>query len=160
VRLRLFAAVIALCLTAFAPAPFERPARQRADDGLARLQGSWKVTEFGRPDVREGALPWLKVRVKGARWTFLYQRGDAYVPSTTYVLKLAPRAAPQTIDLVHDDGQGLVTLKGIYKVEGNTVTIVYVVISRVRNQLPRPEERPASFDNLPDHVERIIMRRE
>src|SRR5947207_3139453 len=70
-------ALIALSsLTAFAPAPFPKPARRDADAAfsVAQLQGKWKITAFATYDANGRKMESTLVdgvRVEGAVWTFL-----------------------------------------------------------------------------------------
>ena len=52
--------LIAASLLAFAPAPFPRPERKRADEG-ALSQGTYELTGYRRADRNELARSWCRV---------------------------------------------------------------------------------------------------
>src|SRR5437016_5032376 len=128
--LRLIVAVAAVAgLTAFSPAPFPKAERKRSVDDAVLLQGTYKVNDYGRPNMNARLAirrsP-MKIRIRGNQFSFMYQSGNDYVPSTTYTIKLHQASMPRQIDMTYDSGDYTVTMKGIYKIEGKKVTIAYV----------------------------------
>src|SRR4051794_9672990 len=75
------------------PAPLPRNERRRTADDAVLLQGTYKVLDYGRPNLN-GRLAVrrnnMKVRISGTQFQFLYQNGNSYLPSTTYEMKLMP----------------------------------------------------------------------
>jgi len=165
--LRLVVAVAAVAgLTAFSPAPFPKAERKRSVDDAVRLQGTYKVIDYGRPNLARMAIrrsP-MKVRIQGDQFSFMYQSGNDYVPSTTYAIKLHQSSMPRQLDMTYNSGDYTITMKGIYKIEGKKVTIAYVSTFVGRGGgfggAPNAPERPTSFDDLPPNAMLLTMERE
>jgi uncharacterized protein (TIGR03067 family) len=113
--------------------------REPGDD-LARLQGVWKVSTYGR-DTQ------AIIRIEGDRWT--YSAGG--MEGHSYRLTLRPGTSPKEIDLVllDDTGQPVefthgarkgspVSLRGVYSIEDETVRAVLA---------PGVEPRPTAIDS-------------
>jgi uncharacterized protein (TIGR03067 family) len=118
----LLLALAALCL-AFAPAPLPR-AKRTSTNGLApSIEGRWLI---------EG--PRL-LEISATNWTLDPDRA----PGPSYRLSTDRAAYPPTFDLfgVHTGGDGQPQWLGIYKIEGDTLTICY---NRAENG------RPITFD--------------
>ena len=90
--------------------------------GAESLEGKWEVTaqtvdgKMSEPEELKNVF----AVVKGEKVTFLYkdkERGTA-------TQKLDPKKSPKQVDVTYEDGplKGT-TLKGIYKLEGDTLTI-------------------------------------
>jgi len=163
--LRVLVALIFFAAAAgFSPAPFPKSNRKPATDDLVLMQGTYKVLDYGRPNMNRGGFglqrQQMKVRISGNQFAFLYHNGAEYVASTTYEMKLTPKAAPKLLDMTYSAGDYTVVMKGIYKIEGNKVTLAYVstYTGRIR-QLQEPE-RPTSFDNLPPAGLLMVLERE
>jgi len=88
-------------LTAFSPAPFPKADRKRSADDAVLLQGTYVVSDYGRPNMGGRAIrrsP-MKIRIQGKQFAFMYQNGNDYVPSTTYEMKLHQTSMPKTVDI-------------------------------------------------------------
>jgi len=153
-----------------APAPTERKDRRRGPEDIALMHGTWKLVEQGRPGmnanvarlaIRRGDFQ-TKIRIEGDKFQYLYFNGQDYTPSTTYDLKLQPRSAPKAIDLSYTSGDYTVTLKGIYKLDGNKLTLLYVqnYVSKLKNVRGTEQERPTSFDNPSGTAMQMVLERE
>jgi uncharacterized protein (TIGR03067 family) len=135
----LLALTAILGLTAFAPAPFEKPDKKATSP--RELQGTWSVVSVDRG----GGVKTLprnaraKVRIDKDTWTFLTTIRDR-ARETRYFLVLDPKKNPKQFDLKRQ-ADGPVTLRGIYHLEGDTLKVVYA------NPL-RDTARPASFSSL------------
>ena len=151
--------------TAFSPAPLPKTERRRATDDAVLLQGTYKVLDYGRPNVNVNGRLMLrrtnmKVRISGKQFQFLNQSGNDYVPSTTYEMKLSQRSSPKVLDMTYKGGDYTATMKGIYKIEGSKVTVAFVTsYTGVVKQIQEPE-RPTSFDNLPPSAMLMVLQRE
>lgn len=152
---RLFvAAAVVAGLTAFSPAPFPRADRKKAVDDNFALQGDYKVAEQGRPNLGGRIaiirrVP-MKVRIQNGKFAYLYHNGNDYQPSTTYDLKLNQSGSPRQIDMSYSTGDYTVTMKGIYKLEGTKLTILYVnsiTGARINAPVMEGQERPTSFES-------------
>jgi len=156
-------------LVVAAPAPSEKKDRKRGPEDIALMVGTWKMVEQGRPGMnlqlaairRRGDLQ-TKIRIEGDKFQYLYFNGQDYQPSTTYDLKLQPRSSPKAIDLTYTSGDYTVTLKGIYKIESNKLTLLYVqnYESKLKNVRNAEQERPTSFDNAPPNAYQMVLERE
>ena len=166
--LRVFAAIAVVAgLTAFSPAPFPKHQRKAAVDDSVLLQGTYKVIDYGRPNLNGARLAIrraeMKVQIRGNQWSFLYSNGNGFSPSTTYEMKLMPKAAPKMIDMTYKVANDYtLTMKGIYKIEGKKVTLAYVnAYSGARfGNMQAEAERPTSFGNLTGNAMLITMERE
>ena len=152
---RLFvAAAVVAGLTAFSPAPFPRVDRKKAIDDNLLIQGTYKLVEQGRPNLGGGRIAFIrrvpmKVQIQNGKFVYLQDVGNDFRPTTTYDMKLNTSGAPRQIDMSYNTGDYTVTMKGIYKIEGNKLTILYVnTITGARINMPAMEgmERPTSFD--------------
>ena len=129
---------------AFAPAPvYREPPKQKAPDVYALMQGVW---EFEQQNVNLGRGRGLmirrmqqKIRVQGTSWAYIFDNGGMEIESTKYEIALDPKAIPATLDLKQPNqnimlgGGGFggaimeqIAMKGIVKVEGDTLTFCYV----------------------------------
>jgi uncharacterized protein (TIGR03067 family) len=100
--LPLLAALAVLCL-AFAPAPLPRPDRGKA----AGIEGEW-----------EGSS---RLLITASRW--VYSPGTP--AAVEYELRHDPSASPATYELAGVGRYTGLTFRGIYKLEGDTLTTCY-----------------------------------
>jgi uncharacterized protein (TIGR03067 family) len=116
---RLLPLLVLLCL-AFAPAPL--PKRDRQSKGMLALVGVWDNKGGDR-------IEFTPTHMKSIRY-----------PRIQYHLRVDPTANPKTYDLIGVVGTGAegMSWKGIYKVEGDTLT---------RHYRPANNGRPASFED-------------
>jgi uncharacterized protein (TIGR03067 family) len=96
--------LLALLSLAFAPAPFAKAPRGKKPSAM---EGSW--TQVGDAGGR--------LLVSRGKF-MLYQNGTL----RAYDLRFDEKRTPATFDLLHDEEARLV---GIYKVEGDTLTVYY-----------------------------------
>jgi len=105
---------------------------QDAKKDLERFQGEWTMLTFeakGKklPDVKN-----VKLTIKGDRWTV--QFGEQTSPKMTF--KIDPSKDPKTIDFTIKSGDKDIVSRGIYKLEGDTLTVCRTV---------GDEDRPKEF---------------
>jgi len=114
--------LLALSSLAFAPAPLPKPKRQARQAGPS-MEGLWRRPHNGGT-----------VRITAATWTNNPEMGRA----PDFDVTTDPRASPATFDMSLHRAPNLYLL-GIYKVEGDTLTIHYRHANR---------GRPAAFDDM------------
>jgi uncharacterized protein (TIGR03067 family) len=163
--LRLIVAIaVVVAAAAFSPAPLPKTHRKPAVDDVVLLQGTYKVLEYGRPNLQaRGGFGGprrtnMKIRISGDKFAFLYQQGNDWMPSTTYEMKLNSKASPKTMDMSYNAGDYTVTLKGIYKIEGNKVTLLYNYAYSGR--INQDAERPTNFGSPPMTAMQMVLERE
>src|SRR5262245_7066551 len=129
------AAVLAL---GFAPAPLPKPVR--AD--RPNLTGEWQVVSWarqfgkGKGQLDTGAIyrvtDGLTVRIGSGRLEFARDGSRLY----HWTMSLHPAARPPRVDLI--DSRTNATTLGIYRLQGDTLTICY---------RGSREDRPTDFDS-------------
>ena len=111
---------------------------------LDKIQGRWDYVSVKR-NGKEFTADQLKGRYseyKGDKFT-VSQDGKAVQTST---FKLDPAKTPGQIDLMNDGPGEQPTVKGIYKIEGDTLTICWAIPAAGKD---RPTEfKPAAGLNL------------
>jgi len=152
-KIRISLALLALIglatLGTTAPAPvYREPPKSKVPDIYVAMQGVWEVDQNVNNAMmmrRGGAIRRVnqKIRIQDTSWTYLYNNGNgADVESTKYQIALDPKASPATLDLKQPNqnimlGGGFapagglvmmeqIAMKGIVKVEGDTMTFCYV----------------------------------
>jgi uncharacterized protein (TIGR03067 family) len=123
------------------------PAEDKKDPG--KLEGKWEPVSQ-TVDGKESDEDELKNRFavfKGGKLAFLFkgkERGTAAV-------KLDPGKSPKQIDITYEDGPAKgTTLKGIYKVEGDKLTICFGGFGK---------SRPAEFASKPGSGTILIVQK-
>jgi uncharacterized protein (TIGR03067 family) len=141
-------ALIALfALTAFAPAPFPKPQRERNEIDMKSFQGTWDVVsmEIVRQGGRRQRLrDWgvdakgtNGVRIEGDCWTFLPPTDDR----SDFRISIDSSTKPALIDGFPLPGDDRAGITGLIRREGNKVTVLYYAT--------HPDQRPKTFDNPP-----------
>lgn len=134
-RLIPFAAVLGLCLTVSARAD------EKADADLKALVGKWRVekSELGGKDITE-VLKVLKFEIsEGGK--YLAQHGENKDEGTFTV---DPSKSPKQMVVKGNGGPNKgKTIKAIYKLDGDTLTICY-------NFDADKGDYPAKFESKPD----------
>jgi uncharacterized protein (TIGR03067 family) len=128
-------AIIAVTVFAAASVGADPPKVDDAKADAAKLQGTWQVIAL---TDEMGPAPTKELK----EWTFQFN-GDKVTNSQSKDLKgrpvdytLDPAKSPKAIDM--NDG-GLV-IEGIYKVDGDALTLCLVTGSRNGKTAPRPPE--------------------
>jgi len=150
----LVALIVVLGATAFAPAPFPKPARRGDSNSISieSLQGDWKAVSFDTVAAGDQLNPiglWFQqVRIKGDRWSYLVN-GNEHL---SYRLVIGGDKRPAAIDYYEIQGNperpGMV---GIARREGNRVTILYYATG--------PESRPKAFKGMPSGWWLLVLER-
>ena len=127
----------ALALPWFAAAPV--PKADPVQEAKQAVQGEWKLAAYSREGQPEDAAEIAKATffVRGDRMEITF-RGDK--ESVTFALD--PNASPPAIDFTQNrkDDKPL-TIKGIYKLEKDRLTVCYV---------QEGSERPKEFASAPN----------
>jgi uncharacterized protein (TIGR03067 family) len=157
---RVIVSLVALaCLTAFAPAPFPSPRRNKhADDviSLETFSGRWRVASMKQCSADGNHRPYVwsvsHVRVKDGVWAFQYNNGGA---ETTYRLTIDNAKQPAHLDfwaVGGGGGQGQAPPGGgIIRRKGDVVEIIYVFGGN---------NRPVSFERPPAGQYLLTLQRE
>ncbi len=133
--------------SAFAPAPvYREPPKPKVPEIYTAMQGTWEINQNinNAMMMRRGiAMKRVQqqIRIQGTTWAYIYNNGGVEAESTKYEIVLDPKASPPTLDLKQSNqniwgGKGggpggmqqieQIAMKGIVKVEANTLTFCYV----------------------------------
>ena len=125
--------LLTTALTVSAPALKEKPKAAEADP-----TGDWEMestTVSGRPSVLSGRLVYSFT--KDGKWV-LSRDGKELATTLDRRVEFDARAAQPTIDLITNAANPTARLRGIYKIEGDTLTICG---TRAK------ADRPATFES-------------
>jgi uncharacterized protein (TIGR03067 family) len=118
---------------------------------LKKLQGVWRPVKLERAGqtVADGALPGARFVVAGN--ALLFKVGDQTLLDVRFALKPGP--TPAAIDLTSEAGTSReTTLCGIYRLEGNQLTLCW--------PLGADQRRPATFAEKGKDVATLTLERE
>jgi uncharacterized protein (TIGR03067 family) len=131
----------------FAPAPIPKENQRDPEVVLKRLQGTWAMPRYeqnGRTMISMGEA--YTIKIEKDQWTFFRsQRGGPLTKSTSYSLKLDPKAAPAQIDFVKGK---TFSLLGVYELKGDTLKIVFRVNTEGKRDRATDLANPAPNDYL------------
>jgi len=93
-----------------------------AERELEKLQGEWTMVSLEQRGVksRDEVVSRMKLTVKGDQWIVSRQGQDR---EQKYTIKIDPSQNPKTLDLTTNAGNNEFTSLGIYKLEGDTITL-------------------------------------
>ncbi len=140
--------LMATAITA-APAPvYREPPKPKVPEVYTAMQGTWEINQNvnnfrgrGGMMIQRGRQITQKIRIQGTTWAYIYNNGGVEAESTKYEIVLDPKASPPTLDLKQSNqnvvflggmpGGGIqqietIAMKGIVKVEGDSLTFCYV----------------------------------
>jgi uncharacterized protein (TIGR03067 family) len=120
---------------------------------LDRLQGEWTMVfleQRGRK-VRDEIVKQFKLTIKGDLWADTAARGQETAQTRT-VITIDPSEDPKTIDLTTKAGNDEFVLPGIYKLDGDTLTLC-------RAAAPGDVERPKGFRTTAEEGVLIVWKR-
>jgi uncharacterized protein (TIGR03067 family) len=138
--------------SAFAPAPvYREPPKPKVPEIYALMQGTWEIERNVNLNRRGVAIRrvFRQIRIKGDTWGTILNDNGTEIESTKYQIVFDPKANPATLDLKHTVRNGFngiavidrIMMKGIIKVEGDTLTFCYV------NGRTPNAERPTQFSD-------------
>ena len=113
-----------------------------AEEYLKKLQGEWVLVSFKKEgeDLPAKAIEATRLTVKGEQWLYKSDIGEW---STTF--KIDPSKTPKTIDMTIGTGKTARRQRGIYKIDGDTLTICRAA---GRGDEERPKEFPGDHKGL------------
>ena len=120
-------------------APGQEPKKDDAKKALESLQGNWtvvKVTKNGRIEPEENLKEAL-LKIEGDKYTV--REGKTEFAAT---LSIDPTTSPKSIELIFRDEGKTFTSKGIWMLEGDTLTLCVGA-----PEVPRPKEFRSERDS-------------
>ena len=131
--------VLATSALAFAPAPvFREPPKPKVPDIFAAIQGTWDYRGINTNNINanKGRRQSIRVRIRDNTWQYVYIMNGVEREGVKYEIVLDAKQNPPTLDLksvaranrpAPPGGRvGPFALKGIVKVEGDSLTLCYV----------------------------------
>ena len=133
--------LVAVLLTA-AAAPAQDTKKE-----LEKLQGEWTMVslESRGEKVPEETVKQYRLTIKGDQWTVSSDMG-----TNEATFKIDPSKDPKTIDLTFKRADEAIPSRGIYKLEGDTLTLCRTVGDR---------ERPKEFKTTADAGQLVVWKR-
>ena len=119
-----------------------RPQARCVKKEMAKFQGTWKFVSVKVDGMKmpDRAFTKATVVLKGDQWTVCEGKGCA----AKLTVRLDPTKKPKTIDLVDMDVEKERFIRGIYSLQGDTLTVCY-------HRDPEQEgDRPTEFATKPD----------
>ena len=141
-----------------APAPvYREPPKPKIPDVYALMQGTWEMDLNFNNLVRVGKAIRRsnnkQVRIQGTSWEYSINNNGVQIDSAQYQIVLDPKASPATLDLMGLAPDG--GMKGIVKVEGDTLTFCHVYDSQQNAE--RPKQFFAGTKVMPNGTQMMTM---
>ena len=131
----------------FAPAPIPKENYRNSEFVLKRLQGTWAMPRYeqnGRTMISNGEA--YTVKIEKDLWTFYRsQNGGPLTKSSSYTLKLDPKATPAEIDFISNPTYRLL---GIYELKGDSLKIAFRVNNGMNMDRVKSLTNPAANDYI------------
>ena len=116
-RIRVVLTVLSVMLPGFAPAPFPKPERQRADP--LDVTGTWEYERCENGGVVDpSARTHYRLEMTREKFVFVYQ-GDS---RTAYDMRLDPRASPPSFTWSQNNR---VQYVGSYRIQNGQLTMIF-----------------------------------
>jgi uncharacterized protein (TIGR03067 family) len=122
-----------------------------ADRELEKLQGEWTMVSLEQRGVktRDEVVGLMKLTVKGDQWIVSRQGQDR---EQKYTIRIDPSQNPKTLDLTNNAGNREFASLGIYKLEGDTITLC-------RTTETGDIDRPREFKTTPEEGILVVWKR-
>ena len=147
--------------SAFAPAPIPKP---KVPQIYTAMQGLWEFEQNVDENARRARLRTpLPLRIDGTSWAYIFNNNGVEIENSKYQIVLDPKASPATLDLELDQNvgsglkKGTVVMKGIVKVEGDTLTFCFV--NGQQKDAERPQQFYAGNRVRPNGVQMMTLKR-
>src|SRR5262245_14196730 len=144
-EVHMFARTVSLAfLLLLAAAVSAKDAKQEMD----KLQGEWKMASLeiqGKKSPEERVMQ-FRLTIKEDQWIVMGQDGN----ENKMTFKIDPSKEPKTIDLIMKTGDEEMVSRGIYKLEGDTLTLCRTTGDR---------ERPKEFKTTEESGVLVVWKR-
>jgi uncharacterized protein (TIGR03067 family) len=121
---------------------------QDAKKELEKLQGEWTMVSLEQrgKKVPDETVNLYKLTIKGDQW--IVKAGDG--PESKVTFKIDPSKDPKTLDMTFKGADEETSSQGIYKLEGDTLTLCRTVGDR---------ERPKEFKTTEEAGILVVWKR-
>jgi clostripain len=122
-----------------------------AERELEKLQGEWTMVSLEQRGVktRDEVVGLMKLTVKGDQW-IVSRQGQGR--EQKYTIRIDPSQNPKTLDLTNNAGNREFASLGIYKLEGDTITLC-------RTTETGDIDRPREFKTTPEEGILVVWKR-
>jgi uncharacterized protein (TIGR03067 family) len=145
---------------AFAPAPLPKNDKANAKSELKKLAGTWSLAGLsrgGKDMPVADRMGTIKAVIAGDRWKFTRPGMPRSMPEYVIVLDVAKK--PRHMDLKRADVKEGMVVRGIYKLEGDTLTFCYFATTARGAAKGGEPQRPKDFKTVDDRTHTMILKR-